>query len=108
MGSVVTGPYRTLSGRGLPTALPAVCCLALYEAAGVGFAVMSGVFHVGSLPQGATIHPTRNFATLGTFVTPNSFFTVRRPGHFCLALHVAMQVGLYLHRSHERRLAYSL
>jgi hypothetical protein len=23
---------------------------------------------------------------------------LRRPGHFCLALHVAMQVGLYLHR----------
>ena len=30
-------------GRGLPTALPAVYSLALYEAAGVGFAVMSGI-----------------------------------------------------------------
>jgi hypothetical protein len=33
-----------MSGRGLPTALPAVYGLALYEAAGVGFAVMSGIF----------------------------------------------------------------
>src|SRR6056297_2315586 len=48
-------------------------------------------------------YPTRNFATLG----PSSFVTARRslaseedknhcgPRHFCSALHVAMQLGLY-------------
>jgi len=55
MGSVVTGPYREIIlGRGLPTALPAVYRLALREAAGVGFAVMSGIItwdrsHAGQL-----------------------------------------------------------
>ena len=37
------GHTAVASGRGLPTALPAVCGLALYEAAGEGFAVMSGI-----------------------------------------------------------------
>jgi hypothetical protein len=47
-------------------------------------------------------YPTRNFATLGTFVTtqkPRSHFrfeALERLGHFCLAPHVAMRVGLYL------------
>ena len=48
-------------------------------------------------------YPTRNFATLGTFVTtqmhsqPYRFEALERLGHFCLAPHVAMRVGLYLH-----------
>ena len=46
--------------------------------------------HTGLLPYGATIHPTRNFATLG-----NMF------------LHISMQVGLYLDRF-TLPLAYSL
>jgi hypothetical protein len=42
-------------------------------------------------------------STLGTFVTTqrlavtSSPFISERPGHFCLAPHVAMRVGLYLH-----------
>lgn len=38
-------------------------------------------------------------STLGTFVTPKWRSPSWRPDHFCLALHVAMQVGLYLQRS---------
>jgi hypothetical protein len=38
----------------------------------------------------------------------DAVIALRRPGHFCLALHVAMQVGLYLHRLERRRSAYSL
>ena len=51
-GTVVTGPYPNVLGRGLPTALPAVRCLALYEAAGEGFAVMSGCTHGVTPVQG--------------------------------------------------------
>ena len=47
-------------GRGLPTALPAVYRLALDEAAGLGFAVMSGIItwdhsHAGQLFAGQGI-----------------------------------------------------
>ena len=38
--------------------------------AGEGFAVMSGCAHGVTSMQGSFIYPTRNFATLGTFVTP--------------------------------------
>jgi hypothetical protein len=53
---------------------------------------------VGSLPRGARLvaYPTRNFATLGSLVT--SLQCEERSGHFCLTPHVAMGLGLYLHR----------
>ena len=51
-------------GSGLPTALPAGHLLA-----GEGFAVMSGCAHGVTPMQGSFIYPTRNFATLGIFVT---------------------------------------
>jgi hypothetical protein len=50
-------------------------------------------------------HPLHSMgkSTLGTFVTTQDDDTnclsyhLERPGHFCLAPHVAMRVGLYLH-----------
>jgi len=63
-GSVVTGPCRRRSARrGLPTTLPAVYRLALYEAAGVGFAVMSG-FSNGITPIRGNYSPDKEFRYL--------------------------------------------
>src|SRR6266567_2916616 len=53
------GAIPAHAGRGLPTALPAVYRLVPFEAAGVGFAVMSGIYpwdhshggQVGYLPD---------------------------------------------------------
>ena len=42
-------------------------------------------------------YPTRNFATLGTLVT--SHVETARSFRFRLALHVAVEVGPYLHAS---------
>jgi hypothetical protein len=42
-------------------------------------------------------YPTRNFATLGPSKLLLDRLTSIGPGHFCLALHVAMQIGLYHH-----------
>ena len=76
-GSVVTGPYlHHCEGRGLPTALPAVYRLALFEAAGEGFAVMSGSTHRIAPAQG-------NYS-------PDKEFRSSAP-------HVAMRLGPYLH-----------
>ena len=52
MGNSRYGAIPQPRGRGLPTALPAVRCLALYEAAGEGFAVMSGCTHGVAAVQG--------------------------------------------------------
>jgi len=41
-------------------------------------------------------------------VTATSTFTGDGPGHFCLALHVAMQIGPYLHHLVRRCSAYGL
>jgi hypothetical protein len=41
-------------------------------------------------------YPTRNFATLGPSTLLLSLARAKAgPSHFCSALHVAMQVGLY-------------
>ena len=40
-------------------------------------------------------------ATLGTLLLLSSHLRREWPGHFCLALHVAMQVGLSLHSSRD-------
>src|SRR5207253_7716747 len=56
-------------------------------------------------------YPTRNFATLGpSTLLLNLLCLEAGPSHFCSALHVAMQVGLYHPRKHFclRGLAYSL
>lgn len=76
-----------LTGRGLPTASPAVYRLALDEAAGVGFAVMSGLSHEITFMQG-------NYS-------PDKEFRSRAP-------HVAMRLGPYLHLRVLRWLAYGL
>jgi hypothetical protein len=97
-GSVVTGPYLR-GGRGLPTAFPAAHLLD-----GWGFAVMSGFAHGVAPVRGKFVtYPTRNFATLGTFVTTTRLTRTRgeieqRGGHFCRPPHIAMGVGLYLGR----------
>jgi hypothetical protein len=58
---------------------------------------MSGFARGVTSTWGNLTYPTRNFATLGTFVTPpDDWLPQEWPGHFCLALHVAMQVGLSL------------
>jgi hypothetical protein len=49
----------------------------------------------GQLPS-SLLRPRR--IGTDTSVTTDRVWPSRRPGHFCLALHVAMQVGPYLHR----------
>ena len=77
----------------------------------MGFAVMSGLSHGVAPVQGKLFaYPTRNFATLGTVVTPSFDWMPKRwSGHFCLTPHVAMGVGLYHHQlGLNWRSAYSL
>src|SRR5437016_5327402 len=92
------GAIPALAGRGLPTALPAVYRLVPYRGSRCGLRRYERDVATESLPWGARVtYPTRNFATLGSFVTPHS--RSGWPGHFCLTPHVAMRLGLYLHRS---------
>jgi hypothetical protein len=61
---------------------------------------MSGRAHGVTPMQGSSFYPTRNFATLGMFVTPSLGWLPRTgSGHFCLTPHVAMRIGLSLHPS---------
>jgi len=62
--------------------LPAVYRLALCEAAGVGFAVMSGSSH-GITPTQGNYSPDKEFRYL-RHVCYHSEFPLRGPGHFCL------------------------
>ena len=73
-GSVVTGPYLPYvrEAEGFPRRCPPSIASSLHEADGEGFAVMSGIELAESPPRGATVHPTRNFATLGTLLPPAS------------------------------------
>src|SRR6266576_6800714 len=84
-GSVVTGSL------GLPSGLPAV------QMDREGFPDMSWF---STTPRGVTgqvdPYPTRNFATLGIFVTPRCEHRGARTFLFRLALHVAMEIGPYL------------
>jgi hypothetical protein len=50
-----------------------------------------------TLALGNVTYPTRNFATLGPFalLLDESTLQLVGRGHFCRALHVAMQSGLY-------------
>ena len=53
--------------------------------------------HFPMLPsEGAVLLHVQEPSTLGIVVTTGP--RGRRPGHFCLDPHVAMRIGLYLHR----------
>jgi hypothetical protein len=58
---------------------------------------MSGSSREITLTQG-NYSPDKEFRYLRHVCYFQWFGPTGRPGHFCLALHVAMQVGLYLHR----------
>ena len=63
-----------------------------------GFTDLSRYTNEITLALGNVTYPTRNFATLGPFVVLLvESFAIRLVGrgHFCRALHVAMQSGLY-------------
>src|SRR6266540_1711628 len=57
---------------------------------------------------GSLIYPTRYFATLGPFVDCYSRRGRRGRGHFCRALHVAVETGLSHPDPEASGLAYSL
>jgi hypothetical protein len=95
-GEVVTGSCLRLEAEDFPRHHPPSVASSLNRGSRCGLRRYERVFTRGRPRAGQFTYPTRNFATLGTLVTPASLDAMPWPDHFCLAPHVAMRVGLYL------------
>ena len=85
-------PPESLQGSSFQRSYPRYCPRHIVP---VGFHRFEPVRGTGSLPPWAISYPTRNFAQC--CYSPRSKRERRGAGHFCLPLHVAMQLGLSLH-----------